>query len=216
MSRYTCAMQPEAIAEHLLSIKAVKLSPRDPFTWTSGIKSPIYCDNRMLYSHPEARSQVVDALATTVKSLHVPVDVIAGTATAAIGWAALVADRLKLPFVYVRAKAKEHGAKKRIEGDLAPGKHVVVVEDLISTAGSSISTVECLRDEGQATVTDVVSIFSYEFLSGIEAAQNAKVKLHPYVTISKLLDVAASQGKITQEEAEMVKQFVRNPEGWLQ
>jgi orotate phosphoribosyltransferase len=108
-------MHPEHIAEHLLSIGAVKLSPREPFTWTSGIKSPIYCDNRMLYSHPEARSQVVDALASVVKSLHVEADVIAGTATAAIGWAALVADRLGLPFVYVRAKAKEHGAKKKIE-----------------------------------------------------------------------------------------------------
>lgn len=208
-------MHPETIAEHLLAIKAVRLSPREPFTWTSGIQSPIYCDNRMLYSHPEARSQVVDALASSVKALHVPVDVIAGTATAAIGWAALVADRLELPFVYVRAKAKEHGAKKRIEGDLAPGKHVVVVEDLISTAGSSISTVECLRDEGKATVSDVVSIFSYEFLSGIEAAQNAKVKLHPYVTISKLLEVAVAQQKITQEEADMVTKFVRNPESWL-
>lgn len=208
-------MHPETIAEHLLAIKAVRLSPREPFTWTSGIRSPIYCDNRMLYSHPEARSQVVEALASTVKALHVPVDVIAGTATAAIGWAALVADRLELPFVYVRAKAKEHGAKKRIEGDLAPGKHVVVVEDLISTAGSSISTVECLRDEGQATVSDVVSIFSYEFLSGIEAAQNAKVKLHPYVTISKLLEVAVSQNQITLEEANMVRAFVKNPDTWL-
>lgn len=207
-------MQPEHIAEHLLSIGAVKLSPREPFTWTSGIKSPIYCDNRMLYSHPEARSQVVDALALSVKALHIPVDVIAGTATAAIGWAALVADRLQLPFVYVRAKAKEHGAKKRIEGDLVPGKHVVVVEDLISTAGSSISTVECLRDEGQATVSDVVSIFSYEFLSGIEAAQNAKVKLHPFVTITQLLEVAKTQGKIGQEEMDMVKSFIRSPEKW--
>ena len=208
-------MHPEHIAEHLLGIKAVRLSPREPFTWTSGIKSPIYCDNRMLYSHPEARSQVVDALASVVRSLHVEADVIAGTATAAIGWAALVADRLNLPFIYVRAKAKEHGAKKRIEGDLPPGQHVVVVEDLISTAGSSISTVECLRDEGQATVTDIISIFSYEFLSGIEAAQNAKVKLHPFVTISKLLEVAVAKKEITQEEADMVTKFVRNPEGWL-
>lgn len=208
-------MHPETIAEHLLSIGAVKLSPREPFTWTSGIKSPIYCDNRMLYSHPDARSQVVDALASVVKSLHVEADVIAGTATAAIGWAALVADRLNLPFVYVRAKAKEHGAKKRIEGDLPPHKHVVVVEDLISTAGSSVSTVEALREEGQATVTDIVSIFSYEFLSALEAAQNGKVKLHPFVTITKLLEVAVTQKKISQEEAEMVKQFVRKPDSWL-
>src|SRR3990167_7306646 len=159
----------ERIAEFLLSIGAVKLSPREPFTWTSGIKSPIYCDNRMIYSHPEARDVVVNALKERVHTLHVPPDVIAGTATAAIGWAALVADRMKLPFVYVRAKAKEHGAKKRIEGDLRPGKHVVVVEDLISTGGSSISTVQALREEGQATVSDVVAIFTYEFLAATEA-----------------------------------------------
>ena len=208
-------MHSEHIAEYLLSIGAVKLSPREPFTWTSGIKSPIYCDNRMLYSHPEARTQVVDALTSVVRSLHVSADVIAGTATAAIGWAALVADRLELPFVYVRAKAKEHGAKKRIEGDLQPGQHVVVVEDLISTAGSSVSTVEALREEGQATVTDIVSIFSYQFLSGLEAAQNGKVKLHPFVTISTLLEVAVKQKSISEEEAEMVKQFVRKPDSWL-
>ena len=134
----------ERIAEFLLNLGAVRLSPSEPFTWTSGIKSPIYCDNRMLYSHPDARSFIVDALVSRVKTLHVTPDVIAGTATAAIGWAALVADRLDLPFVYVRAKAKEHGAKKRIEGDMKPGKHIVVVEDLISTGGSSISPAEAL------------------------------------------------------------------------
>lgn len=202
------------IAEHLLEIGAVKLSPRDPFTWTSGIKSPIYCDNRMLYSHPQARDAVVSALADKVKSLPTMPEVIAGTATAAIGWAALVADRLKLPFVYVRAKAKEHGAKKRIEGDLKSGKHIVVVEDLISTGGSSISTVECLRDEGKGMVSDIVSIFTYEFPSGMEAAKNAKVSLHPLVTISELLTVAKSAEKISEEEAQMVKSFIKNPEKW--
>src|SRR3989338_6077862 len=121
----------DRIADFLLSIGAVRLSPSEPFTWTSGIKSPIYCDNRMMYSHPDARTFIVDALVSRVKALHVEPDVVAGTATAAIGWAALVADRLDLPFIYVRAKAKEHGAKKRIEGDMNPGKHIVVVEDPI-------------------------------------------------------------------------------------
>lgn len=168
----------------------------------------------MIYSHPEARDFVVNALASHVRSLHIEPDVIAGTATAAIGWAALVADRMKLPFIYVRAKAKEHGAKKRIEGDLKPDKHVVVVEDLISTAGSSVSTVECLRDEGKASVSDIISIFSYGFLSAGEAAQSAQVMLHPLSNITILLTVAMNQNRITEEEADMVKRFIRDPEQW--
>ncbi len=204
----------QRISEFLLSIGAVRLSPQQPFTWTSGIKSPIYCDNRMIYSHPEARDFVVNALVSRVKTLHVPADVIAGTATAAIGWAALVADRMKLPFIYVRSKAKEHGAKKRIEGDLKPGKHVVVIDDLISTGGSSISTVEALRVEGQATVSDIVSIFSYEFLSGLEAAQENSVQFHPLATITALLEVAERQGRITKDEVKLVGSFAEDPQNW--
>ncbi len=204
----------ERIAEFLLSIGAVRLSPREPFTWTSGITSPIYCDNRMIYSHPEARSIVVDALCSRVRTLHVEPDVIAGTATAAIGWAALVADRMKLPFVYVRAKPKEHGAKKRIEGDLKPDKHVVVIEDLLSTAGSSVSTVEALREEGKATVSDIVSIFSYEFLSAAETALGHRVQLHPLSTLSILLQVAQAQNRISAEEAAMVVTFAKDPQHW--
>lgn len=205
----------DRIAEFLLSIGAVRLSPNEPFTWTSGIKSPIYCDNRMIYSHPEARSFVVAALVSRIKALHVTPDVIAGTATAAIGWAALVADRMELPFVYVRAKAKEHGAKKRIEGDLRKaGQHIVVVEDLISTGGSSISTVEALRDEGKAVVTDVVSIFTYEFLSATEAAMENSVMLHPLTTITNLVKIAQEQGKITQQDAKMIGAFAGDPENW--
>lgn len=204
----------ERIAEFLLSIEAVKLSPQKPYTWTSGIQSPIYCDNRMIYSHPAARDQVVDALTARVSHLHIPPDVIAGTATAAIGWAALVADRLKLPFVYVRSKAKEHGAGKRIEGDLKPGKHVVVVEDLLSTGGSAISTVEALRAEAEAIVSDVVSIFSYEFSEAREKAAEARVHLHPLTTVSTLVDVALGQDRITQEEAKLVRTFVKHPSSW--
>ena len=205
----------DRIAEFLLSIGAVRLSPNEPFTWTSGIKSPIYCDNRMIYSHPEARSFVVDALVSRIKALHVTPDVIAGTATAAIGWAALVADRMELPFVYVRAKAKEHGAKKRIEGDLRKtDQHIVVVEDLISTGGSSISTVEALREEGKAIVTDVVSIFTYEFLSATEAAMESSVMLHPLTTITHLVKIAQEQGKITQQDAKMIGAFAGDPANW--
>lgn len=202
------------IAEHLLNIGAVKLSPLEPFTWTSGIKSPIYCDNRMLYSHPEARDLVADALKQRVTQLHVEADVIAGTATAAIGWAALVADRMHVPFVYVRSKPKEHGAKKLIEGDLKPKKHVVVVEDLISTAKSSAATVEALRGEGDCFVTDVVAIFSYELVSGLEKARELKIRLHPLCSLSVLLDTAVEQNRITEEQAKMIADFSRDPDGW--
>jgi orotate phosphoribosyltransferase len=204
----------ERIAEFLLSIGAVKLNPANPFTWTSGIKSPIYCDNRMIYSHPEARSFVVSALVSRVKSLHVVPDVVAGTATAAIGWAALVGDRLQLPFVYVRSKAKEHGTKKLIEGDLRPEKHVVVVEDLISTGGSSMNTVEALREEGKGIVTDVVAIFTYEFVAAQESAQEHRVQLHPLTTISTLIKVAVGQDRITEEQARMVQRFAKDPHHW--
>lgn len=202
------------IAEYLLTIEAVRLSPQNPFTWTTGIKSPIYCDNRMIYSHPEARDFVAAALANRVKNLHVEADVIAGTATAAIGWGALTADRLGLPFVYVRSKPKEHGAKKMIEGDLKANKHVVVVEDLISTATSSANTVTALREEGKCFVTDVVSIFSYELLAGLEKAREIKVRLHPLTTISMLIDVALEQDRITDEQATMIADFARDPENW--
>jgi orotate phosphoribosyltransferase len=204
----------ERIAEFLLSIGAVQLNPRNPFTWASGIKSPIYCDNRMIYSHPDARDFIVNALASRVRALHVEPDVIAGTATAAIGWGALVADRLRLPFVYVRSSAKDHGKKKRIEGDLKPGKDVVIIEDLISTGGSSISTVEALREEGKATVGDIVSIFSYNFLAAAENAQCNTVRFHPLTTISTLLQVALNEDRITKEEADMVREFTEDPQEW--
>ncbi|MDD3897000.1 MAG: orotate phosphoribosyltransferase [Candidatus Peribacteraceae bacterium] len=202
------------IAELLINIGAVKLSVDPPFTWTSGIKSPIYCDNRMLYSHPEARKFVVDALVQRIRSLNVEPDAIAGTATAAIGWAALVADRMDLPFVYVRSKAKEHGAQKRIEGDTVAGKHVVLVEDLFSTGGSAISSVEALREEGKATVSDVVAIFTYEMNASTEKAQEARVQLHPLSTFGILLEVAVEQGRLEPDALVKVGEFSSNPQEW--
>lgn len=202
------------IAEYLLTIGAVKLSVDKPFTWTSGLRSPIYCDNRMIYSHPEARDLVVAALSNRVKNLHIPPDVIAGTATAAIGWGALVADRLKLPFVYVRSKAKDHGTKKQIEGDLKKGLHVTVIEDLISTGGSAQTTVEALRGEGEAIVTDVVSIFSYDLPSSREKARELNVRFHPLANLQTLLDSAESAGKIEEDERRSIEEFSKNPEEW--
>jgi len=206
--------QSKRIAELLINIGAVRLSVDPPFTWTSGIQSPIYCDNRMLYTHPEARNFVVDALTERVRTLHVQPDAIAGTATAAIGWAALVADRLDLPFVYVRSKAKEHGAKKRIEGDSVEGRHVVLIEDLLSTGGSAISSVEALREEGKATVTDVVAIFTYELLIAIEKAQDMQLMLHPLSMFGVLLDVAAEQGRLSPDDVRIAGKFAQNPESW--
>lgn len=204
----------QRIAEFLLDIGAVKLNVQEPFTWTSGIKSPIYCDNRMVYSHPQARTFVVQALHQRVNNLHIPADVIAGTATAAIGWAALVADRMEMPFVYVRSQPKGHGMGKRIEGDLKPGQHVVVIEDLISTGGSSISTVEALRDEGKCVVTDVVSIFSYAFESAHEKALQSQLHLHPLTNISTLLQVAQEQGRIDASQSAEIARFIKDPQKW--
>ncbi len=202
------------IAEYLLTIGAVKLAIEKPFTWTSGLKAPLYCDNRMIYSHPEARDFIVEALSRRVQALHIEPDAIAGTALAAIGWAALVADRLKLPFVYVRNKPKEHGAKKLIEGDLKPHQHVVVIEDLISTAKSSAATVEALRNEGGCIVTDIVAIFSYELLSGLEKAREMHMRLHPLCTLSHLLKVAEDREQILKEDSSIILDFCRDPEGW--
>lgn len=202
------------IAEYLLNIGAVKLSVANPFTWTSGIKSPIYCDNRMVYSHPDARGFIVDSLVSRVKALHIEPDVIAGTATAAIGWAALVADRMNLPFVYVRGKPKEHGAQKRVEGDLKEGQHVVVIEDLVSTGGSSVATADALRREGKAIVTDVVAIFSYGLSVAHEKALEAKLQFHPLTDISTLLQAAVDQDRILEDEVETVREFIKDPPQW--
>lgn len=204
----------ERIAEYLLSIGAVKLSPVSPFVWASGIKSPIYCDNRMIYGHPDARDFVVAALSNRVKNLHVPADAIVGTATAAIGWGTLVADRLKLPFAYVRSKPKEHGTKKLIEGDLPKGKHIVVIEDLISTGSSCAHTVDVLRNEAGAFVTDIVSIFSYELLASLEKARELKVRFHPAATLSTLLEVAHRDDRITEEQMKSILEFSKEPETW--
>ena len=204
----------QRIAELLLDIGAVKLSVNQPFTWVSGIQSPVYCDNRMIYSHPDARKFVVDAFVSRVHPLPIPPDVIAGTATAAIGWAALVADRMHLPFVYVRSKAKDHGTKKMIEGDLKPDQQVVLIEDLISTAGSAITSVEALREEGKATVTDVVAIFSYELPVAGEKSQQARIQLHPLSTFTILLGVAEEQGRIEPSEIKLARRFIRDPENW--
>lgn len=202
------------IAELLLNIKAVQLNPDDPFTWSSGIKSPVYCDTRLLYSHPQARNEVVAAFISRINSLHIEPDVIAGTATGAIGWGAIIADRLDLPFVYVRSKPKSHGTKKQVEGDMPAGKHVLVVEDLFSTGKSAINTVSALQTECDAIVTDVVSIFTYEMESAAEHAQEAGVRFHSLSTFGTVLDVAVEQGLLDSTMLAGVQKFSKDPEHW--
>lgn len=168
----------------------------------------------MLYSHPDLRDFVVDSFVSLIKEKGFKPDSIAGTATAAIGWAALVADRMHLPFVYVRSKPKEHGAKKRIEGDLKPGSHVIVIEDLLSTGGSATSTVDALRTEAGATVTDVCAIFSYEMASGKEKESESQVTFHPLSNLTVLLSVAEKQGRFTKEDTQKISTFAADPAAW--
>jgi len=202
------------IAELLINIGAIKLSVDPPFTLVSGIKSPIYCDVRMLYGHPEARNFIVKALVERVRALHVQPDVIAGTATAAIGWAALVADRMDLPFVFVRSKAKDHGTKQLIEGDLKQGRDIVLIEDMFSTAGSAMASVEALRSEGECTVRDVLAVYTHEFHSSVENAQKHDVTLHPLCTLGEVLNVAVEFGELEKDVTSSVLSFSKDPKHW--
>jgi len=193
-------MTKEKIASILLGIKAVTISPSMPFTWASGIKAPIYCDNRLLLSHPRQWKGVIDALEAVLKGLEF--DVIAGVATGGISHAAVLAARLKKPMVYVRSKQKEHGKQNLIEGSLKPGQKVIVVEDLISTGGSSIGAAEALRRE-DAIVTDCTAIFTYELKASKDAFEKARIRLHTLTGFSALLEVAEGQGLITKEVCEL-------------
>ncbi len=203
------------VARKLLEIKAVKLQPKDPFTWTSGLRSPIYCDNRMLISHPDAYELVVDAFVDIIENKgDLQFDFLAGTSTAGIPWSSFLGYDIEAPMVYVRSKPKGHGAGKQIEGDLPEGKHILVVEDLISTGGSSMKTVEALRNEGQGTVTDILAIFSYNFEKAATRFAEGNVNAWPISNVQVLADVAVEIGYITAEEQEMVLAFTRDPQAW--
>jgi orotate phosphoribosyltransferase len=204
------------IAKDLLSIGAVFLRPNEPFTWASGIKSPIYCDNRLILSEPEVRGRVEQAIADTIRNNYPGCEVIMGTSTAGIAHAALAADILRLPMGYVRSGAKDHGRTNRIEGKLKPGDKVVVVEDLISTGGSVIEVVETLRSAG-AEVLGIVSIFTYNMKKGIERLKDAGVKNFSLSNFDVLAQVAAEEGYIPAEDVERVIDFRNNPsdESWM-
>ncbi len=204
------------IAHDLLSISAVFLRPNEPFTWASGIKSPIYCDNRLILSYPEVRSRVEQALADLIQEHYPNVEVLMGTATAGIGHAVLVADRLKLPMGYVRSGAKSHGRTNQIEGRLEAGQKVLVVEDLISTAGSCLEVVATLQEAG-AEVLGVVSIFTYGMKKGLDRLAEAGITHHSLSNIDVLTLVAQEEGLIKPQEREQILQFRDNPsdESWI-
>ena len=197
------------IAKALLSIGAVFLRPEKPFTWASGIQSPIYCDNRLTLSAPRVREQIENGLATLVKQYYPPCETLMGTSTAGIAHAAITATLLDLPMGYVRGEAKSHGRTNRIEGKLEPGTKVVVVEDLISTGGSAIECVEALREAG-ADVLGIVSIFTYGMKKGLERIAAAQTENHSLCNLDVLVEVAAEEGYIAPEWKERILAFRDN------
>ena len=206
----------KTIAEDLLKIKAVFLRPNEPFTWASGIKSPIYCDNRLTLSDTQVRDDVENGLATLIKEHYPQAEVLMGTSTAGIAHAAITATILDLPMGYVRSGAKDHGRGNQIEGKLLPGQKVVVVEDLISTGGSCIEVVNVLREAG-ADVLGIVSIFTYGMKKGLERLAAAEVKNVSLCDLDTLVEVAADKAYIAPEDKERLIKFRNNPsdESWM-
>jgi orotate phosphoribosyltransferase len=200
-------------AEYLLQIKAIKLQPSNPFTWASGWKSPIYCDNRKTLSFPEVRSYIRDSFAALISELYPQAEMIAGVATGAIAHGALAADKLGLPFIYVRSGAKEHGLGNQIEGYFEKGQKVVVIEDLISTGGSSLSAVKALREAG-CDVLGMVAIFTYEFKKASDGFIAENCALNTLSNYSVLVDTAVKTGYIGQTEVETLKNWRVDPSVW--
>lgn len=205
------------IAKRLLEIKAVFLSPDEPFTWASGIKSPIYCDNRLTLSYPEIRTEIETAIAETVKAKYPETQALAGTSTAGIPHAAIAAHILGMPMAYVRASAKDHGRNNKIEGRLEKGTKVVVIEDLISTGGSVIDVVNALR-EAEVEVLGIVSIFTYGLAKGIERLKEANVENTSLSNYDALVEVAVESGYIKESDVKKLQAFRANPSdsGWME
>lgn len=201
------------IAERLLRIKAIKLQPNNPFVWASGWKSPIYCDNRKTLSYPAIRTYIKNALVRTIMDIYPDVEVIAGVATGAIAQGALIADELGLPFIYVRSSPKDHGLENLIEGDLKPKQKVVVIEDLISTGGSSLKAVEAIRKDG-SEVLGMVAIFTYGFQTAEEKFKNARVKLTVLSNYDAVLTEALSTNYISDNDLDTLREWRKNPAAW--
>jgi orotate phosphoribosyltransferase len=203
------------IPKYLLQSKAIKLEPAKPFTWASGWKSPIYCDNRITLSYPMIRNAIRDALTELIKSDFPDASVIAGVATGAIAQGVLVAQELNLPFAYVRSTPKKHGMENLIEGEVRPKQKVVVVEDLISTGSSSLMAVEALRNAG-AEVLGMVAIFTYGFQTAEDNFKNANCKLLTLTNYEHLLDVAVPEGYINSSQVSLLKEWRKDPSKWMQ
>lgn len=198
------------IAGNLLDIGAVALRPYQPFTWTSGIKSPIYCDNRLTMSYPEIRDLIADSFAALIRESYPEAEVIAGTATAGIPHAAFTAQKLGLPMAYIRDKAKGHGKENQIEGLIKPGQKVVVIEDLISTGGSSLKAALAVREAGAEPLA-VLAIFSYQLDKAVNAFAEAGIPLQTLSNYAALIDVAVERGDIKPEDLELLKSWRQDP-----
>jgi orotate phosphoribosyltransferase len=194
------------IANYLLESEAIYLRPEDPFTWSSGIKSPIYCDNRQLISHVEARNFLVNEFVNIILHHCNEIDFIAGTSTAGIPWAAWIADKLQKPMIYVRSSKKDHGRENLIEGKFEKGRSVVVIEDLISTGGSSLKVIEALENEN-AKIKSLIAIFSYEFHQATTVFSHKKIPVHTLCDFSSLLKTATSLNKISSKQAEQILEW---------
>lgn len=203
----------QRIAQSLLQIKAINLNPANPFVWASGWHSPIYCDNRKVLSYPEVRKDIYTSMAEIIKTKYADADAIAGVATGAIAVGMLVAELLGKPFIYIRSSAKSHGMSNQIEGEYRVGQKVVVIEDLISTGGSSLSAVEALR-EARVEVLGMVAIFTYEFQTAKDNFYSANVTLDTLSNYSTLIERAASQGYVTVDQLETLHQWRENPSVW--
>ncbi|MEF2964641.1 orotate phosphoribosyltransferase [Paenibacillus sp. M1] len=198
------------IAERLLDIGAVALRPHQPFTWTSGIKSPIYCDNRLTMSYPDIRDFIAESFAEVIREAYPGAEVVAGTATAGIPHAAFVAQKLGLPMAYIRDKAKGHGKENQIEGLIKPGQQVIVIEDLISTGGSSIKAAQAVREAG-AEALGVLAIFSYQLDKAVRAFAEAGIALQTLSNYGALIEVAARRGVIKQEDLALLQSWREDP-----
>lgn len=206
-------MLNKEIAQKLLEIKAVFLQPNEPFTWSSGIKSPIYCDNRLTLSYPDTRKAIAKGLVSLIEEHYPKAELIAGTATAGIPHAAWVSDLMNLPMCYVRSKAKEHGKGNQIEGKAEAGTKVVVVEDLISTGGSAIKAVEALREAG-CEVLGIAAIFTYELESGKEKLADSDITAHSLSNYSSLIEVAVEKEYVQERDLETLRKWKENPSNW--
>lgn len=211
----TLAEIPRQIASYLLKIEAVALRPHQPFTWTSGIKSPIYCDNRLTMSYPEIRDYIAESFASIIREQYPDAEVIAGTATAGIPHAAWVSAKLNLPMAYIRDKAKGHGKENMIEGHIKPGQKVVVIEDLISTGGSSLKAAKAVQAAG-AEALAVLAIFSYQMDKAVQAFSEADIPLQSLSNYTALTEVALSEGRIQEEDLELLQSFRANPAAYGQ